>query len=292
MAAEISSEKKALLECVVGALADTQGMSAIALGGSHARGTHIAESDLDIGLYYREASPFAISDIRRVAVSLSATGRPTVTELYEWGPFVNGGAWIDNRTSKIDFLYRNLDQLDRVVRDAQAGRWEHHFDQQPPFGFRSVTTLGEIFYCRPLADPAGVLADLKSRVAVFPPALKQHVVQSTLWLAEFSFMIAETFARDGDVPNTVACMTRIHHYLEHALFALNDTYLVNEKRVARVIQGFGVCPTDFYAKATAILGHAGTSTKTLCESLEALKAVWRDVVGLAGEGYRSRFSVA
>ena len=284
----VPPEKKALLDQIVSALRGVPNLEAIALGGSHARGTHRPDSDLDIGLYYREASPFAIDDIRLIAKTLSASGNPTVTGFCEWGPFVNGGVWIDNRSCKIDFLYRNLEQLERTIADSEAGRWDHHFDQQPPFGFRSVTTLGEILHCQPLYDPEDVLAGLKSRVATFPPALKSHIVQSTLWAAEFSFLFAEGFARDGDVPNTVACMTRIFHYLVHALFALNECYLVNDKRVAQVIAGFAHCPPDFYARASAILGQAGTTTEALNGSLQVLKSLWQDVVELAQGSYRTR----
>jgi hypothetical protein len=151
-----------------------------------------------------------------------------------------------------------------------------------------VTTLGEIFYCQPLFDPKGALAALKARVAIFPPALRQHIVQNTLWAAEFSFLFAESFARDGDAPNAVGCMTRIFHYLVQALFALNGTYLVNEKRVALVIQGFAACPPDFYARASAILGKPGQTTEALNRSLQALKSLWRDVVELAQGSYPTR----
>jgi hypothetical protein len=205
---------------------------------------------------------------------------------------VNGGAWIDNKVCKIDFLYRNLELLERTIAEAEAGTWQHYFDQQPPFGFRSVTTLGEIVHCQPLYDPEGVLAGLKARVATFPPALKSHIVQSTLWAAEFSFLFAGGFARHGDVPNTVACMTRIFHYLVHALFALNKTYLVNEKRSASVIQGFALCPPDLYARASAILAAPGASTAALTSSLAELRTIWAEVVTISGNIYRGKVPVS
>jgi len=288
MAKELSPRKKSLLGEAVDRLAKVPGVVAVALGGSHARGTQMPQSDIDIGLYYHEAAPFSIESIREIARALSDSGLPTVSGFYEWGPFVNGGAWIDNAICKIDFLYRNLNQLAQTLDEAEQGKWQHSFDQQPPFGFRSVTTLGEIFYCQPIFDPSGILVGLKSRVAIFPRPLKAHIVESTLWAAEFSFMFAETLARDGDVPNTVGCMTRIFHYLVHALFALNETYLVNEKRIASVIEGFTLCPAEFYPRANRILGHVGTTSEALTESLDALRVLWSDVVAIAGEGYRSR----
>ncbi len=265
-------------------------MVAIALGGSHARGTHTLASDLDVGLYYREGSPFDVEDIRKIAGSFAVHGEPTVTGLYEWGPFVNGGAWIENSVCKIDFLYRNLDQLGRIVADAEAGNWSHSYDQQPPFGFRSVTTLGEIQCCKPLFDPAGELAALKTKVAVFPPRLKGRIVQDTLWCAEFAFVHAGGFARSGDVPNSVACMARIFHYLVQALYALNERYFLNDKRDLDEIATFPRCPRDFGARASAVLVHPGASPDALDASLRKLEMLFHETVLLAEGTYKPRFA--
>jgi hypothetical protein len=286
----IPAEKARLLDELVIALKAIPNMEAIALGGSHARGTHRPGSDLDIGLYYRERAPFDIANIRKVAHAFASNGQPTVTEFHEWGPFVNGGAWIENSACKIDFLYRNLDQLSREVSEAKAGRWTHSFDQQPPFGFRSVTTLGEIRCCKPLYDPQGAVVDLKADVAAYPPRLKARIVQDTLWAAEFSFLFAENFARDGDVPNTVACMTRIFHYLVQTLYALNETYFVNDKRDLTEIAAFARVPKDFGERAGAILSHPGASPERLDHSLRKLEILFHETVLLAEGAYASRFN--
>ena len=285
----VPPEKARLLEEIASALAKVANVEAVALGGSHARGTHGPDSDLDIGIYYREATPFRIADIRDIARSFSASGSPTVTELYDWGPFVNGGAWIDNAVCKIDFLYRNLDQLERIVAAARRGEWTHSFDQHPPFGFRSVTTLGEIHIGKSLRDPKNVLTSLKARVAIYPPALKACVVQDTLWLAEFSFRLARDFAKTGDVPNTVASMTRIYHYLVHALFALNETYFLNDKRVLEEIEHFAKKPPDFGARVSVVLAAPGGNAEKLGASLERLKTLFAETVGLADGAYAPKF---
>jgi hypothetical protein len=279
-----------LLEQVCATLKAVANIEAIALGGSHARGTQRPSSDLDIGLYYREAAPFDIADIARVARAFAPGGEPTVTGFYEWGPFVNGGAWIENPVCKIDFLYRNLDQLAREIAAAQKGNWSHSFDQQPPFGFRSVTVLGEIRCCKPLADPSGALARLKDEVAVYPPRLKQRIIQDTLWCAEFSFLFADDFARSGDVPNTAGCMTRIFHYLVQALFAINEIYFMNDKYVQQQIETFRRCPDDFVSRMGVILGHAGSTAAQLDASLRTLQLLFLETVRLAEGNYAPRFA--
>jgi len=287
---DVPAVKRRLLEEICAALKTVANIEAIALGGSHARGTQRPDSDLDIGLYYHEASPFDIADIARVARAFASGADPTVTGFYEWGPFVNGGAWIENATCKIDFLYRNLDQLTREIREAQNGNWSHSFDQQPPFGFRSVTVLGEIQCCRSLADPNGALVALKAEVAVFPRPLRRRIIQDTLWCAEFSILFAGDFASSGDVPNTVGCMTRIFHYLVQALFAINEVYFMNDKRVLQQIAGFGRRPEDFVSRISGVLARAGATPAQLDVSLRKLQLVFLEIVALAEGAYAPRFS--
>jgi hypothetical protein len=282
-------EKARLLEEIASALTKVANVEAVALGGSYARGTDGPDSDLDIGIYYGEAAPFEIADIRDIARSFSVSGSPTVTGFYDWGPFVNGGAWIDNAVCKVDFLYRNLGQLERTVSAAVQGEWTHSFDQQPPFGFRSLTTLGEIHIGKPLHDPKNVVRSLKARVATYPPALKARVVQDTLWLTEFSLRVARDFAKTGDVPNTVGSMTRIFHYLVQALFALNETYFLNDKRVLKEIAAFAKKPASFGARVSAILAAPGDSAEKLGASLGKLEELFAETVALADGAYAPKF---
>jgi predicted nucleotidyltransferase len=286
----IPAEKARLLDEIAAALAKVANVEAVALGGSHARGTHTPASDLDIGIFYREAAPFDIAAIRAVARALSANSVPIVTDFGDWGPFVNGGAWIDNPVCKVDFLYRNLDQLEQIVAAAERGEWSHSYDQQPPFGFRSATTLGEIHICKPLYDPKSVLAALKAAVAIYPSALKTRVVQDMLWIAEFSFLHARSFAEAGDVPNTVGCMTRIYHCFAQALYALNETYFLNDKRSSAEIETFAKKPADFSARASAILAAPGDNAGTLGTSLDQLKALFAETAALS-DGYAPRFPI-
>ena len=94
-----------------------------------------------------------------VAESFAVAGpMPVVTGFYEWGPWVNGGARVTTPTGQVDFLYRHIDQLQTVIDESRLGVWRHDYDQQPPFGFRSVVYLGESHICVPLYDPEGEIA--------------------------------------------------------------------------------------------------------------------------------------
>jgi hypothetical protein len=285
----LAPDKAALLGDIVSALTGVSGIRAIALGGSHARGTHHADSDLDIGLYYRADDPLDIDAVRAVAKRFSRASAPVVTGLWAWGPFVNGGAWIDNPVCKIDFLYRELDQLERILADALQGEWTHSYDQQPPFGFRSVTTLGEIHICKPQYDPENSLAPLKSALAVYPPALKTRIVQDMLWNAQFSFRFGRDFAAAGDVPNSVASMARIFHCLVQALYALNETWFLNDKRDLPEIAGFERIPENFDDRISAILATPGPTVGALNASLDALQTLFEETVALSDGMYVAKF---
>ncbi len=135
----VPPQKHEVLCNAVDALAALDGVAAVVLGGSYARGTHHANSDLDLGVYYAESSPFSIEEIRSVATRLSSGPPPVVTNFYEWGPWVNGGAWIQTAVGKVDFLYKNLEHVERTIQEAWQGVHQHNYNQQTTFGLYNAT---------------------------------------------------------------------------------------------------------------------------------------------------------
>lgn len=285
----VPSEKHALLHEAVEALAAVNGVVAVVLGGSYARGAHHAQSDLDLGVYYSEAAPFASEDIRRVAGQCSHSGPPVVTDFYEWGPWVNGGAWISTAVGKVDFLYRSIEHVERTIQEARQGVFAQHYEQQPPFGFFSVTYLAETDICLPLFDPHAVLGRLKQAVMVYPPKLQQTIVANTLWAAEFAFLFARKFAAAGDVYNTVGCLSRISGYLTQALFALNATYFISDKGALETIAQFRLCPPNYRERISATFAHPGSTVEQLSGTVNTLHALWQEVVRLAGDLYAPKY---
>jgi predicted nucleotidyltransferase len=120
------AEKLRTLNAIAEALQNVSNVVAVVLGGSYARGLARPDSDIDIGIYYREASPFSVAQVRSVAERLCTVGSvPIVTGTYEWGLWVNGGAWIQTPVGKVDFLYRNLDQVQKAVEEGRQAIWRH-----------------------------------------------------------------------------------------------------------------------------------------------------------------------
>lgn len=287
--AHVPVPKRALLHQLVDELRQVPGMAAIVLGGSYASGTQHAASDLDVGLYYFENAPFAIPAIQQIAERVAGTGGATVTDFYAWGAWVNGGAWIHAPQGKVDFLYRNLDQIQRTFTEAQQGIAHHDYDQQPTHGFYSVIYLAETQICLPLYDPAGLIARLKGQVEPYPTLLKQKIVADSLWGAEFTLLHARAFAGQGDIYNTVGCLTRTTGNLTQALFALNERYFMRDKKVMTTIATFPRLPAGYGEHIQEILACPGNTAPALTETVNRLHQCWQQVVALAGTLYQPKF---
>lgn len=287
----VPEQKRSLVEQLIDKLSKVSGMAAIVLGGSYASGTHHTASDIDLGLYYYEARPFSITEIRQIARDASVDGVPTVTDFYGWGAWVNGGAWIHTPIGKIDFLYRNLDQIQQTIAEAQQGISHHDYDQQPVHGFYSVIYLAETQICVPLYDPGQVIAQLKRSVEKYPPLLKQKIIADSLWAAEFTLLHARGFAAQGDTYNTVGCLTRATANITQALFALNERYFLRDKKMLDTLAQFPNLPPDYISQINRILACPGNSVQELSKSVFDLEQAWQNVVSSPGVHYEPKFKM-
>jgi predicted nucleotidyltransferase len=287
----LPADKQTLLDDLVKRLSSIPGVRAVVLGGSYARGMQRPDSDLDVGIYYSEREPFSIADIRSVAAQISTQGVPAVTDFYGWGPWVNGGAWIHTAAGKVDFIYRNLEQVQRAIDDARQGVVQHDFNQQPAYGFYSVIYLAETQACVPLFDPENRIARMKEEVAVYPPRLKAKWTAGTLWMAEFSLIHAEGFAASANVYATVGALTRTAAFLTQALFALNETYFMGDKTAMREIAAFAHAPEGCVERLSAILAQPGQSAVDLLATVRAMRELWAEAVALTGGSYKPAFRV-
>lgn len=291
-ASQLSPEQRELVSSLAERLGSISGVRAVVLGGSYARGRARPGSDIDLGLLYSEASPFSVRSVRELAEGVNDTPGPVVSDFYEWGPWVNGGAWLTVGGQRVDILYRCLEHLERVIAEAEAGRYELDYAQQPPFGFFSVTYLGEVAACVPLHDPEARLGPLKRRVADYPEALRRAVVQDYLWAAEFGLAaFARKFAARSDAYGTAACLTRAVNQLVLALFAINRRYPVNDKTALAEVAEFESAPREFGPRVQEALTGLGASAAELAAAVEAVVRLAEETAGLAGGLYRPPYSL-
>jgi hypothetical protein len=274
-------------------LSEISGIESVVLGGSYARGTARPDSDLDLGLYYSDAAHPDLEMIRAIAEKFSLPNHPpTVTGFYEWGPWVNGGAWIHTAVGKVDLLYRNLDQLQRVIEESQAGIYHHHFYQQPTFGFVSVIYLAETKSCLSLYDRQNLLTEFKRCVEIYPSRLQEKLVLESLWTAEFAFVHAAGFAQRGDIFNTVGCLGRIAFMLVQALFALNFEYYFGDKGSVEATDRFSLKPERFSSRLQGVLALRMATPDELKSATQRMHHLWQEVVGLTEGRYVAKYNFA
>jgi len=264
----------------------------VVLGGSYARERAEPGSDIDLGLFYSEKAPFEIQYIRELAEDVNDFAGPVMTNFYEWGPWVNGGAWLTIGGQRVDFLYRSLEHVERVIAEAEVGRYEVHYLQQPPFGFFSATYLGEIAVCIPLFDPDARIDVLKRRVADYPEPLRRALLHDYLFMAEFGLTaFARKFAPRSDTYGTAACLTRTVNELVLALFALNRKYPINDKTALAEVAEFERAPDNFGPRAQKILAHLGSSREELVRAVEGVEQLFRETIQLVDGLYKPRFTL-
>lgn len=249
---------------IAGRIAALPDIVGVALGGSRARDEHTAESDIDLGLYYR-----GTLDTERLGALARKIGGPdaTVTERGGWGPWVDGGGWLTIDGTAVDWIYRDLDRVEESVRDARAGVVAYSFQAGHPAGVTSFAYAGELAFGVALADPDGVLGALQAGLGTYPAALAEALVHG-LWEADFSVSAARKAARRGDTTYVAGCLFRAVIVCAHAVHGRAGRWLLNEKGAIASAGRLAGAPTDFAPRAHALIGHLGTSAAELAASID------------------------
>lgn len=281
----------AFLQHIVDTLIEVDGLQAIVLGGSWASGTQHPDSDIDLGLYYHEASPLDIDHIRKIANSLNDLPKAEITEVGGWGLWVNGGAWLTINGQRLDFLYRNIDFVARIIDECNRGEMLFDYLQQPPFGFNSYIYCAETQQCKILYDPQKVIAGLKAKVTRYSALLKRSIINGYLWQAEFSLEVAKKSANAGNVYFVAGCLTRIASSLVQVLYALNETYFISDKRLQKDIEQFSLKPQNFVLRLDQILGNIGHDSKKLTETLLNTQILVTEFTELCRHQYTPKFDL-
>lgn len=182
--------------------------------------------------------------------------------------------------------------MERVIAEAEAGRYELDYAQQPPFGSFSGTYLGEVAVGIPLYDPEARLDVLKRRVAEYPAALRLAVVRDYLWSAEFGLTaFAPKFAARSDIYGTAACLTRAVNQLILALFALNRKYLINDKTALEEVAELERAPAEFGTRVQETLACLGHSAAELAAAVEGIERLLAETLEVTDGLYQPRYAM-
>lgn len=272
------------VQTIVENLRVVDGLVAVVLGGSWAAGRQRPDSDVDLGLCYRADRPLDVGAVREIARSLNDTPDPVVTDLGIWGQWVNGGAWLTVKGQRVDFLFRDLDLMLATINDVltASGRSRSDFWQQAPYGFHPQIYCAEARVWVPLWDPEGIVAALKEKVAVYPDRMRRRGVSGWLWGAGFTLANAKQAPDRGEAYLVLGYLTRAATEMIQALYALNETFFMNDKYVYRDIAEFEIVPRDFMARVDALMAGEN-SASDLRRRVDEAKALHAELLALAGD---------
>lgn len=242
------------MEEMTRALVAISGVAGVTLGGSHARGTADAHSDVDLGVYYR--GNLDVPAVRELARRFDP--RAEVSERGGWGPWVDGGAWLTVDGTRVDWIYRDLDRVERIRADCEQGRVECHFQVGHPHGFWTSAYVAELALARILADPDGVLD--RARPGAYPAELSAALSERGRWEAGFLLAAAEKGASRGDVAWVAGCLYRAAGCLSQARHAESRQWITTEK---------GTTAPDL----AAVLVHLGSTPAELHAAIDGLRAL-------------------
>ncbi|MFL6064979.1 MAG: nucleotidyltransferase domain-containing protein [Friedmanniella sp.] len=245
-------------------LVEVPGVVAVMLGGSRARGEHSPDSDTDLGLYYRP--PLDVVGLRVLAREVAGPDAE-LTEVGAWGPWVDGGGWLQVGGAAVDWLYRDVDRVRAAWEDARRGRYRFHAQVGHPLGVPDFAYAGEVALGVVLADPSGLLSRLQQETRRYPPALSEALV-SGLWEADFLLAAARKAARRGDTAYLAGCLFRVVGVCVHALHGHAGRWLVNEKGAVRSAARLPGAPPGFAEEVGLLLGGLGTSPDQLRGAVE------------------------
>jgi hypothetical protein len=203
------------VEHLAARLAAVPGVLAVTLGGSRATNTAVEGSDWDFGLYYQGAIDPA--DI----VALGWPGR--VFAPGEWGRIVNGGAWLTVDGTKVDLIYRDLDEVLRWTGAAEEGRFEIQREVGYVAGIATYVLAGELSLGRVLAGelPRPAFPD---ELRVTAPPVWYHLAAGALHFA----------AVHADRQDRVACLANLCQAVlatAQGRLSADGVWVLNEKRL-------------------------------------------------------------
>ena len=201
---------------VAGRLSGVPGVTAVALGGSRAAGTHRPDSDWDFSLYYR--GRFDPEDLR-------ALGWPgEIFPVGGWGGGVfNGGAWLRADGRRVDVHYRDLDEVEQRIAEAREGRFRI---ERLLFYLAGVPTY---IVVAELAVNVVLHGDVPSPGG-YPERLRETAHRA--WLADARRTLGyarDAYASRGRLAETAGALALAFAQAAHAALAARGEWITNEK---------------------------------------------------------------
>ena len=253
----------------------------IALGGAHAKGVEDAESDLDLYIFARDILPNA----ERTRLCRQLIGNEP--QVVSWGHdavFTQAGTDFYYQGQKVECWLRHADLISTSVAECRRGIVKREFVTWTTTGFYNHCVLSDLSHMVPLEDPAGMLARWQREVAVYPPELRQAIMEQHLSAAHFwpdNFHYLSAIER-CDLIYVTGIVQQAAHNLIQVLFALNRVYFPGDKKLDVAIRLLPLKPERVEERLQRLIFPGAQPTKELLsEQGEELRRLVREVDVLA-----------
>jgi hypothetical protein len=204
-----------------------------------------------------------------------------LTSFGEWGPWINGGGWLTIKSQRVDLLYSNLEHIEHHIQETLEGRSILNHQPGHPHGFHTHMFAGQVHLCKVLFDPHNKIGNLKELLKPYPAKLKASLIKDFLWQAEFALHVAEKGASRGDIFYVNGFLFDCAASLVQVLFALNETFWLNEKGAMDITESFKYKPMHFRKIIETVLANIGTNPKELIQSLQHFKDLVQETRALS-----------
>jgi len=258
------------------------GPCAVALGGSIAKGTGDALSDVDVYLFADAVLP---GDERREIVREALGDGARAVSWGRDGELAEGGTDFWHRGRKVECWLRSATHVERAIDACVRGEVRRDYVFWTVMGFFTHAVLADVRAMRIVEDADGMLARWKARVAEYPEALRREIVgrylaEAKFWPENFHY---RTAVQRRDAIYTSGIVQQTVHALVQVVFAINREYFPGEKRLGELMERLPALPPAFTERVRALLHPGGEAS---VERLEAqrleLAALVAEVDRLAG----------
>lgn len=141
-------------------IAKVPGVRALVVRGSWAKGAAKPDSDIDLAMYYDPETPHDLFTLRKIVNQFEDNPREDIlTSFGEWGPWINGGGWLNVHGQRVDLLYNDLKKVRFFVQEVLEGRSLLNHQPRHPHGFHSHMYAGQVHIARILFDPEDEISE-------------------------------------------------------------------------------------------------------------------------------------
>ncbi|KLE15368.1 nucleotidyltransferase domain-containing protein [Clostridium sp. C8] len=272
---------KKILDEITTELKGIPGIVGIVLGGSRARGTNHQDSDIDIGIYYNESEGFKVSEIDKIATKLDDEHRINlVSSLGEWGPWVNAGGWLVIQGYHVDFIFRDVKRVSKVIDDCLNGKISSNYQTGHPHAYLNSMYMGEVAICKILDDPKNKITELKEKTIPYSENLRNAIIGWYMFEASFSLMFAKSNIDKDDISYVCGHCFRSISSLNQVLFALNNEYCINEKKAVKMIDAFKSKPQNYKKRIDELITLISFNESNTRKGVEILEELVNEVKAL------------